>query len=337
MSGLTGKLWPSHPKPQQDELLSSWLSRVALSNAPRAHTFCHLVWPNKQIWTRDIDLCGDEALITSLSQHTATSLDKARSTKLEVFEGIVFEKLIQNGRTRWIMPTGVFHRERTRFGLQWCPLCFQSDDVSYFRKHWRFAFVSCCPRHGVILADRCHNCGSPVLPFNRGPNICHLCGIDLRDYPVVIGESVALQFEYCLIKRAYDGHTCLAPYEPIYPIAYFDIIRRLVQLIAFSNHAQQLREIIARRYGGDPSPPVYDPDRHDIEFIPPKDRHKLMGLVARILPGWPFRLIGVCSEAEVWSSQILKDMKPVRYHLWEPTKQYLSGIALPRRTGNKNI
>jgi len=325
MNGLTGRLWPSHPKPQQDELLSSWLSRVALSNAPRSHTFCHLVWPNKQIWTRDIDVCGDEELITSLSHYTATSLDRARSTKLGVFEGTVYEKLIQNGRTRWLMPTGIFHRERTRFGLQWCPLCFQSDDVSYFRQHWRLAFVSCCPRHGVILADRCHDCGSSALPFKLGPNLCHRCGADARDHPVVIGESAAIQLEYQLIKRAYDGRTWLVPYEPVYPIAYFDIIRRLMQLIAFGDHSQQLREAIAHRYGGDPTPPIYDPCRHDIEFIRPEVRHRLSGLIARILPGWPFRLVGVCSETENWASRVLKDMKPTRFHLWEPAKQFLSG------------
>lgn len=325
MSGLSGALWPSHPKPQEQELLSSWLSRVALSNAARAHTFCHLVWPNKQIWTRDIDVCGDEVLIADLSEYTATPIDRARSTRLEVFEGTVFEKLIHNGRTRWIMPIGVFHRERTRFGLQWCPLCFRMDNVSYFRQHWRLAFVSCCPRHGVILADRCQDCGSPALPFKRELTECHKCGADARDHPVVIGESGAIQLEHQLIKRAYDGRTWLVPYEPVYPIAYFDIIRRLMQLLAFGGDSLSLREAIAHRYGGDPAPPTCDPERHDIEFIQPSDRHRLMGLVARILPGWPFRFVGVCAETGNWSSQILKDMKPMRFHLWAPTKQYLVG------------
>jgi hypothetical protein len=33
---LTGKVWPVHLKPQEDELLSSWLTRLALAHGQTA-------------------------------------------------------------------------------------------------------------------------------------------------------------------------------------------------------------------------------------------------------------------------------------------------------------
>ena len=49
------RLWPWRPRPQADELLSSWLRRIALGNSAKLHSFCHAVWPGLQIWNRDID------------------------------------------------------------------------------------------------------------------------------------------------------------------------------------------------------------------------------------------------------------------------------------------
>ncbi|WP_341536102.1 TniQ family protein [Aeromonas veronii] len=39
------RLWPWRPRPQADELLSSWLRRIALGNSAKLHSFCHAVWP----------------------------------------------------------------------------------------------------------------------------------------------------------------------------------------------------------------------------------------------------------------------------------------------------
>ena len=38
-TGLSGRLWPAHVKPQQDELLSSWLVRLAMAHGVKLHTF----------------------------------------------------------------------------------------------------------------------------------------------------------------------------------------------------------------------------------------------------------------------------------------------------------
>ena len=327
--GLTGELWPVHFKPFHDELLSSWLSRVALANAPKAHTFCHLVWPHLEIWTRDIDVLAPEVLIREMSSRTATCLLKARRTGLISFEGIVMENFIQNGRNRWIMPLGIYHRKRTRFGMQWCPLCLGTDPQPYLRKHWRFAFVSSCPKHNIILADRCHQCSSPILPYKMSLIECHKCGENLSKHPVVLGDKLAIAKEKMLINFSYSGATWLScPTEYIHSIAFFDTLRRLMQLIAFGKHSAQMRLEIFRRYGGLNTNMVPDPDRHDVELMSVCDRHNLSALTARILEKWPYRFIDVCQVCSIWASEILKDMVPVRYHLWKVAKENLAGTPL---------
>ena len=57
-AGLSGTLWPAHPKPLPDELLSSWMVRIAGQHGLKLHTFASAVWPGISIWNRDIDRSG---------------------------------------------------------------------------------------------------------------------------------------------------------------------------------------------------------------------------------------------------------------------------------------
>lgn len=291
----------------------------------KVHTFCHFVWPGKQIWTRDIDLCADEELLARLSEGTGTPLPDALSTILQSFEGTVFERCFPKGRTRLISPVGVFHRKRRGYGLLYCPICLASDDEPFFRRHWRLALISSCPRHGRVLVDRCPECDVPIAPHKGDFMRCHICALDYMSIPADLGESVALQTELKLIEGAYSGLTFLAPYEAVYPVAFFDIWRQLMKVLAFGKRSSPLRDAIANRWGGDPSPPVRLHGRHDIETLSPLERHRLNGLVARVCVGWPYRLVSVCQETGNWSSHVMKDMKPARFGLLEPSRHFLSG------------
>ncbi len=44
-TSFTRTLWPVHLKPQEDELLSSWLARLALAHGQTVATFTSQVWP----------------------------------------------------------------------------------------------------------------------------------------------------------------------------------------------------------------------------------------------------------------------------------------------------
>ncbi|CAN8139510.1 TniQ family protein [uncultured Thiomicrorhabdus sp.] len=192
---FTGKLWPVHPHPDQDELLSSWLVRIAHANGEKVQSFCNHEFGSKhQIWNRDIDRLAPEWLLTKLSEKTATPIERVRQTTLKRYEGVLFDHSSLSGIEKWINPLRIYHRTRKSHGLQFCPECLKEDKESYFRTHWRIAFYTFCPKHNVMMHDRCPCCGEPVvfqrIELGKGNeetaqdkplSICFHCGFDLAD------------------------------------------------------------------------------------------------------------------------------------------------------------
>jgi len=69
-----GKVWPAHPKPFPDELLSSWIVRVAQANAIKLQTLSWMLFGNERSpWNRDIDRSAPPWLLKELALHTGTN------------------------------------------------------------------------------------------------------------------------------------------------------------------------------------------------------------------------------------------------------------------------
>lgn len=196
MRGLTESLWPIRYKPLPDELLSSWLVRLAHGHGLKVQTFCNLIFGNKlQVWNRDIDRLAPEWLIAELSSKTGASYQQAFKTTLQSYQGIIYHRPRQSGSLTWIQSLKLHHRKFEGYGLQFCPMCLESDPEPYFRKSWRVAFNTACPIHECMLQDRCPYCGQGVA-FHRSDMKqaeyittvslleCHYCGFDLSQAPV---------------------------------------------------------------------------------------------------------------------------------------------------------
>ncbi|MBC7705895.1 MAG: TniQ family protein [Rhodoferax sp.] len=194
MRGLTTPLWPIRFKPHLDELLASWLVRLARGHGLRVQTFCNLIFGNRrQVWNRDIDRLGPDWIVDCLSEHTGTPIDVARGTTLRSYEGWLYPAFKASGSLQWMTSLQVFHRTRQGFGMQYCPRCLCGDVDPFFRKAWRVAFITTCPTHQCMLRDRCRNCGVGVA-FHRGDmgslngqpresiSDCYACGVSLASH-----------------------------------------------------------------------------------------------------------------------------------------------------------
>jgi hypothetical protein len=107
---LSGKLWPVHPHPYPDELLSSWLVRIAHANGEKVQTFCHHEFGIKhQVWNRDIDRLAPEWLLAALSEKTATPMERVYQTTLRRYEGVLFDHYVPSGVEKWITPLRIYH------------------------------------------------------------------------------------------------------------------------------------------------------------------------------------------------------------------------------------
>lgn len=240
-------LWPCHPHPLPDELLSSWLVRIAHGQRMKVQTFSELIF-GKEIWNRDIDHLAPRWMVSNLSAHTGTPIVEAFGSTFRAYRMKLYRNRHESGIDHWILPLEMWHRKRQGFGLQFCPACLAEDAVPYYRKRWRVALYTVCPEHNCMVRDRCPACGSAVA-FHRidvGPDgstdyplsSCHNCRFDLRrskiDVPVLYEQS---SYQAMLsMLRMLGGET-----HPEFDIGFFDVLHQLCKLMLSGNGLIQLR------------------------------------------------------------------------------------------------
>lgn len=152
-------LLPSFVRLRDNELLSSWLFRLASSHDLDLHEFCELLWP--EIALSDYDVDNMSTIVSALSELTDTNLQLAKAA------------LFTSQEVKWLMPVNKIHRNRKSYGLMICPRCVGMGEFPYFRKRWRLSLSFVCEQCGIRLIDRCPNCFIPINVFT-----CILMGID---------------------------------------------------------------------------------------------------------------------------------------------------------------
>jgi hypothetical protein len=187
-----GELWPAHPKPLPDELLSSWIVRVATANGIKLQTLARMLFgADRTPWNRDIDRSAPAWLTRALSKHTGIPAGEILETTLMTYAGRLHPHPRISGHLGWVLTIRTNGTKRQAFGQQYCPACLADDPIPYFRKRWRVALSTYCPVHRIELHDACPDCGSPVMHY-RGDfgrelkdawpmSACHACRADLRD------------------------------------------------------------------------------------------------------------------------------------------------------------
>lgn len=290
MKGLTAPLWPIRYKPYPDELLTSWLVRLAWGHGLKVQTFCNLVFGGqRQVWNRDVDRLAPDWLVDELADRTGTPRQVAYDTTLRAYEGVLYPKFRAAGTLPWIQTLMMYHRRRQGYGLQFCPACLAEDEKPYYRKSWRVSFNTMCTRHRVMLHDRCPGCGAPVMfhrmEMGRGSfsemgsmSGCHACGFPLADSPqeAIWGyDEDALDFQVAL---------CRAITEQEAQSVDLDVMRvmhQLVRLMLTRYRIVTLRQHVCRELQ------VIDlveiAGRMYLETMPLRERHHLVQLVSWLM------------------------------------------------------
>jgi len=324
--GLSGRLWPAHIKPQPDELLSSWLVRLAMAHASKLHTFCSIIWPRKQIWNRDIDRSADTELLQTLSDKTDTSIERVRATTLAGYESVLFEEHKSLGPAAWIMPIGIYHRTHTKCGQQFCLRCLAEDKEPYYRRKWRLAFIVSCEKHNIPLHDRCPGCCAPIN-FHRSElgnfkkfaaeslTSCTLCGLDLRTvaelmppFPIATPE---VRFNANLLSGIETGVIRVSESVVTYSHLYFAVLRQIMKVMAMrDSRVDRLRLAMSSTFGLAPYTPLASGPRPDVQELDTRNRRQLLTLARCLLEEWPSRFIELSRKYKIWSSLWLRNFEP---------------------------
>jgi len=327
---LSGKLWPTHPHPLPNELLSSWLVRLAHANGLKVQTFCQLVFGREwQVWVRDVDRFAPEWLIKAMCMHTGTPEKIAWRSTLAEYEGWLYPHRNVAGTLRWITPLHIHNRKREGYGLAFCPACLAEDEEPYFRLSWRVAFYTFCPYHDILMYDHCPNCSAPVV-FQRTELgkyeveefeplcVCHRCSFDLRNAPqkpVVPYNNDAFSW----YRRAHISANWNRPKRKP-NMEHLYVLHQLCKILVSLRQPMKLQRYVEERITAPPC--IIPPGKFAFEARPIQDRHHIIQLASwlirrpeqRIRTAWEHgavkynELLRDFSEAPEWFSLLMLDL-----------------------------
>jgi hypothetical protein len=313
---------PAIVQPRKDELLSSFLYRLAEVNVAKTHTFCKRYFPDQAVWNRDIDKLAPHDMLQTLSEITNQPYENIYKTTLRYYEGLLFDHLNSHGNSKWILPIGIYHRTRRRFGLQFCPQCFIKDSKHpYFRKAWRLSLSVLCCDCGIRLYDQCPFCKN-IIAFHRNEvgnknyNIstpicwCSYCKTDLRKSPQIIPSCSEIVMQKKLTKWMHQGFTDKTDYSHL----YFDVLYQINKLLQSKFwRTFEFQKAVHRKLKSEWSQNV---QRSDFDTLTVDQRSVLLYKSFWVLENWPSRFIGICENAGASSTVLLKDLNeaPFWYH-----------------------
>lgn len=313
---LLGALWPIRVAPQRDELLSSWIARIAASYSALSHPFLYAIWPGPGSLPADLDTEPPHALLGLLAEKTGVARERIDAMPLT-------EELRD-----WRLLSAPGHDEKAPIRTTlYCSACLSADEMPYLRRTWRLACVTLCIRHRRTLTDRCSVCASAVTLPGIGPEVCEGCGHDRRRAePADEVRGVEVRAQQC-INRALAGQEIEIPaLGPIRPLSYLNYLYDLVRLLAGGSSAQVLWPDLCARYGLPYILPEFsraakvNPTWLDLE-----DRRHAITLAVHVLADWPVGFAEALLALDLWASEhVWRGVDP----LWTAVRTYYETNAL---------
>lgn len=328
-----GQLWLYRTKPLEDELLSSWLVRLASGNAVKLQSFCvHVLRRRANFWIDDVDRAPCMEMLHILSDGTAVNIERAMQTGLNAYEGALWANYQAGGLLAWVMPLTKKGRRRESHGQQFCRQCLATDEQPYFRRRWRLAFNIVCEVHATFLEDACPHCSRPVefhagdfgarlLDFDCPIARCGSCRCDFRskldssDRPAPLALVLFQKSLNALLTMGYCNDL---PIRLAYPHLFFEGCRYLVQLLASRGRRQRLRNLMWQGIGQLPLDVSSKRTGPLFEELRLGDRAMILESAAMLLTQWPTEFIRLCQESRLSSSYIMAYKGQVLpYWLWQ--------------------
>lgn len=338
---------PAHPHPLTDELLSSWMIRLAVSNGWHAHTFySKILGYQRPIWNRDIDKFVHSDLVFMLHETTGIGIEGIRRMNLQCFNGEIFNSSGGGANLPWVLPLGIYHREHHHAGLQVCPQCLKDDSSPYYRKHWRLSFCCTCPKHKCFLIDHCPFCGA-LIEFHRlaigskneaSPplriSLCHLCS---RDLSCVVSESTETNalLGAGMYSKFMDGYLNNV-WDPCLPtcLCFFQGLRTLIKGI-LSRYSTKLMHQYSELNGVESIKirPKWTIDHYNVQ-----ERYYLMCLVFWLISDWPKNFQTLAAKGFLRRSAFSEAILPSPFWIRSEIEAELPcGNVMPSRSELLNI
>lgn len=302
---MTGR-FPAVPQIQKGEALASWVARLALANGWEPRELTRALAPSIPYlgWAS----LPDSALLTTLCECTGVSIeDLAQASLTRELEWFTFLWREDKNKGDWLWP--IPHVEKSATSITGiCPECLRADPLPYYRKAWRYAFLTHCPIHRAPLLYRCPECGFGWNPFRRtstyldhggvhGLAGCDRCGFHILELPAfqLCTEPPSVQWSLHLQRQLLGvldgGWFELNDKTQVHGAMFFPGLRTLVRLLGL-RHGLELRMWLEHESGLGP----FSGDGgigHFLRFedLPSAFRTHLLAVIGWLLEEWPGRLL----------------------------------------------
>lgn len=289
--------------------------RLAYAHDLKLRTFARLLFPDQgEVWYRDVDRMAPDWLIEKIAAGTGLTVVKVLATTLRYYEGRLFRHYREFGVLPWILPLKVSEWKHKGYGLQFCPACLAEDAVPYFRKRWRVAYYTWCPRHHAMLHDRCPNCGAAIAFHRRDLNSssvdsvgsitqCWQCDFDLRlasvTPPSLYEHSSSSAFERALLRLDRRGR-CIKPRG----VRYYNVLHQLCRSIAGRYRNVKLGQFASEAMAA-PNLPLLGVRTY--EARPVDQRHHIAQLGFWYMADLDARLTAAWNAAAITQSALIRD------------------------------
>lgn len=228
-----------HLKPFLGELLSSWLTRTAFAHNMKASTFLNLYLMNKRnsLTRKDLDFYNDNNFFEVLYEKSKWDKNDIFSLSMRSEEGFLY-----NCNDCLVVPHQIRKPiyKRSNFGMMFCPKCLSEDKIPYWRRKWRYAYYTACPKHKIFLTDRCWSCNERIriikMGVAQGVVYCSKCAKDLR-----LETSAKVPSEYSFGLKAIEW------FDEALARGYFEIGGKKVWSVLFFQMHNRLQYLLDKK------------------------------------------------------------------------------------------
>lgn len=209
------KQFPLYVEPNQDEVLVSWLLRLATRLQVSLHTLVRAgFWINdrrerSEWWRRP-----EPQMLSRIAAKTGISLDRLRAM---TFEG--FSPVYRDDEASDRFSAARFRAEAPRrlgFRYVLCEQCLEAAAAPYLRTPWAIGWLAVCPEHASIMTAHCQKCraklriGQPSSLTRFSPTTCVQCENDLRYGLHEPAHPAVIRCQHAFLEAKRHGTTELA-------------------------------------------------------------------------------------------------------------------------------
>lgn len=206
---------PLYVEPRENEVLISWLLRLATRLQVSLHTLVRAgFWINdrrerSEWWRRP-----EPQMLNRIAAKTGISLERLRGMTFESWAPVYRDDEASDRFSTVRFRAEAPRREGFRYVL--CEQCLEAGAAPYVRTAWAIGWVALCPEHATIMTACCQKCRAklrikqPSSVARFSPTTCVQCGNDLRYGLHEPAHPAIARLQHALLEGKHHGTAELA-------------------------------------------------------------------------------------------------------------------------------